>query len=519
MVDWKPRLLVCDDEEVQRNILREILTSAGLGVVTAGSVDEGVVAFQQAIKDGEAFDLVLTDLKMPGDTEGLDLLRQVKEIDPRIDVILMTAYSTVRSAVQAMKLGAFEYLPKPFDKDRLLHVVNQATDKLRLVHENRRLREMVGGEDRHRMIGSGSRMQELFRIIDRVAQTDTTCLIRGESGTGKELVARAIHRSGSRATRPFIAINCAAIPESLIESELFGHEKGVFTGATASKMGRFEEVGDGTLFLDEIGSMKYDLQAKLLRVIQEREFSRVGSAGLIPFHGRIVAATAQDLEALIAENLFREDLFFRLNVVPLEIPALRERKEDIPLLVELFLRKGQERLGTNVQGLRPEVLEAFEAYDWPGNVRELENVVERLLVLGDAEYIDSSLLPPAIRQARGTGPGRVGGDLRSAPTSGVDGLGDKGLGDERLGDGPRDGGMPVGVGETAGSGFNESFSLPNSGVVLEDLEADLIRQALERTGGRIEPAAQLLGITYKTLQYRIKKYDLKAVQGDAKRRG
>lgn len=510
MSDWTPRLLVCDDEEVQRNILNEILTGAGFSVVTGASVEEGVAAFQQAVSDGKPIDLVLTDLKMPGDTEGLDLLRAVKEIDPRIEVILMTAYSTVRSAVQAMKLGAFEYLPKPFDKERLLQVVNQVIDKLRLVHENRRLRELVDGEDRHKMIGSGAQMQELFRIIDRVSQTDTTCLIRGESGTGKELVARAIHRGGPRATRPFIAINCAAIPESLIESELFGHEKGVFTGATTSKMGRFEEVGDGTLFLDEIGSMKYDLQAKLLRVIQEREFSRVGSAQLVPFNGRIVAATAQDLEELIAENQFREDLFFRLNVVPLEIPALRYRREDIPSLVELFLRKGRERLGTQVKGLRPEVLEAFENYDWPGNVRELENVVERLLVLGDSEYLDASLLPPQIRDgsqsshrafdgnARG-GSGFPGQSLRAAAAG-------KGNGD------------PAGAGNGAEVAEADEFPLPASGLILEDLEADLIRQALERTGGRIEPAAQLLGITYKTLQYRIKKYDLKTIQGDARRR-
>ncbi|MEM7164886.1 MAG: sigma-54 dependent transcriptional regulator [Planctomycetota bacterium] len=506
MVDWTPRLLVCDDEDVQRNILNEILTSAGFSAVTAGSVEEGVAAFQKAMADGQPIDLVLTDLKMPGDTEGLDLLQQVKDIDPRVEVILMTAYSTVRSAVQAMKLGAFEYLPKPFDKERLLQVVNQVIDKLRLVHENRRLRELVGGEDRHRMIGSGAQMQELFRIIDRVGQTDTTCLIRGESGTGKELVARAIHRGGARATKPFIAINCAAIPESLIESELFGHEKGVFTGATTTKMGRFEEVGEGTLFLDEIGSMKYDLQAKLLRVIQEREFSRVGSAQLVPFNGRIVAATAQDLEELIAENQFREDLFFRLNVVPLEIPALRERKEDIPTLVELFIRKGQERLGTTVQGVRPEVLEAFENYEWPGNVRELENVVERLLVLGDSEYLDATLLPPQIRDGeprRSVAGQAVREPVNAAPEgsngqqggSGLDGSGDNGF-----------------------DSMDSEFALPASGVVLEDLEAGLIRQALERTGGRIEPAAQLLGITYKTLQYRIKKYDLKTIQGDARRR-
>lgn len=484
---WKPRVLVCDDESAQRTILGEILAAAGHPVATAGSVDEGISCFQEGHDSDEPFDLVLTDLKMPGDTDGLELLRGVKEIEPEVEVVLMTAYSTVRSAVHAMKLGAFEYLPKPFDKDRLLHVVNLATEKLQLLHENRRLRQMVDGEgETHRMIGRAPAMRDLFRIIDRVARTDTTCLIRGESGTGKELVARAIHMRGPRAKKPFLAINCAAIPETLIESELFGHEKGVFTGATTSKMGRFEEVGEGTLFLDEIGSMKYDLQAKLLRVIQEREFSRVGSAQLVPFHGRIVAATAQDLEALIADNQFREDLFFRLNVVPLEIPPLRDRREDIPLLVERFVRKCNDRLVTTVKGVTPEVLDAFEAYSWPGNVRELENCVERMMVLGEDDYLNERLLPAAIRSGTPVVEGK------SSENS-----------------------EPMGTLHLAST--NGAFHLPSRGVVLEDLEADLIRQALARTGGKIEPAAQLLGITYKTLQYRIKKYELRDCLDDAKK--
>ncbi|MFQ5654094.1 MAG: sigma-54-dependent transcriptional regulator [Planctomycetota bacterium] len=472
---WKPRILVADDEEIQRNILGEILFSAGYLVVTAGGVGEAVRLFRAALEEENPCDLVLTDLKMPADTEGLELLKEVKEIRPEAEVILMTAYSTVRSAVTAMKLGAFEYLPKPFDKERLLHVVSQVTEKLALRQENLRLRRLVaGGTGLGRIIGRSEPMQELYRIIERVAATPSICMIRGESGTGKELVARAIHSNGPRADQPFIAINCAAIPETLIESELFGHDKGVFTGAVTARAGRFEEVGEGTLFLDEIGSMKFDLQAKLLRVIQEREFSRVGSSRLVPFHGRILAATAQDLEAAIAEHRFREDLYFRLNVVSIEIPPLRERASDIPLLVEHFLLKGSERIARPVRGVTAGVLAAFEDYSWPGNVRELENCLERMLVLGDDELLGKDLLPPALL---------------------------------------REGGMPPHLGELEGGRSNGSggaaFFLPEDGLVLEEMEADLIRQALERSDGKLEPAARLLGITYKTLQYRIKKHRLK----------
>ena len=480
MSDYKPRILVADDEQIQRGNLKEILESRDYRVAIAGGLDEALELFRNGVAEADAFDLVFTDLKMPGGTEGLDLLRSVKEMRQNTEVVLMTAYAEVQSAVDAMKYGAFEYLPKPFDRDRFLHVVEAATGKLSLIQENRRLRALVRqGVGSRKMVGRSPRMEELFGMIERVARTDTTCMIRGESGTGKELVARAVHHGGDRADEPFLAINCAAIPETLIESELFGHEKGVFTGAHSAKAGRFEEVGSGTLFLDEIGSMKYDLQAKLLRVIQEREFSRVGSSKLVPFHGRIVAATAQDLEALIAENQFREDLYFRLNVVTLEIPALRERVEDIPPLIDHFLRKGGDRLGRNFRGVTPGVIEAFETYPWPGNVRELENCLERMMVLGDGELLDEALLPPSFR--------------RSAPP---------------VSEG-------VGGGDTSSSfgAIGDGFELPAKGVVLEDLEAELIRQALARSRGKLEPAAQLLGITYKTLQYRIKKYGLNDKDG------
>ena len=476
MSEYQPRILVADDEQIQRGILKEILESRNYRVEIAGGLPEALETFREARDSGDPFDLVFTDLKMPGATEGLELLREVKELSAATEVVLMTAYAEVQSAVQAMKYGAFEYLPKPFDRDRFLRIVESAAEKLSLVHENRRLRALVSqGVGARKMVGRSQCMEELFDMIERVARTAATCLIRGESGTGKELVARAVHHGGDRADQPFLAINCAAIPETLIESELFGHDKGVFTGAHTAKSGRFEEVGHGTLFLDEIGSMKYDLQAKLLRVIQEREFSRVGSSKLMRFNGRIVAATAQDLEGLIALNQFREDLYFRLNVVTLEIPPLRERPEDIPLLVEHFLRKGGDRLGRNFKGVTPAVIEAFEEYHWPGFVRELENCLERMMVLGDGEILEEGLLPPAVRRF---------GESNSEATS--------------------SGGTHVGI--TAGPA--SGIALPLDGVILEDLEAELIRQALRRSHGKLEPAAQLLGITYKTLQYRIKKYGL-----------
>jgi len=479
---YQPRILVVDDERVQRGILKEILESRDHRVEIAGGLEEALSLFNGALEDADPFDLVFTDLKMPGATEGLDLLREVKEACPGTEVVLMTAYAEVQTAVQAMRFGAFEYLPKPFDRDRFLRVVDAASEKLGLLHENRRLRALLDqGAAPRRMIGRAPRMLELLEMISRVAVTDTTCLIRGESGTGKELVARAVHEGGGRATEPFIAINCAAIPETLIESELFGHEKGVFTGAHAAKAGRFEEVGRGTLFLDEIGSMKYDLQAKLLRVIQEREFSRVGSSRLTPFHGRIVAATAQDLESLISRAEFREDLYFRLNVVTLEIPPLRERRDDIPLLVQHFLHKGGDRLGRSFKGVTLSVLEAFEAHDWPGNVRELENCLERMMVLGDGELLDVPLLPPTVRGGRSEVSER----------------------------GPAPGTSPAPESRPRGEGSGgRRIELPPEGVVLEELEAELIEQALDRSRGKLEPAAQLLGITYKTLQYRIKKYGL-----------
>ncbi|MEM7262351.1 MAG: sigma-54 dependent transcriptional regulator [Planctomycetota bacterium] len=500
---WQPRILVADDEDVQRNILGEILRSSGFAVATAGSLEDALATFDEGQTNGEPYHLVITDLKMPGGQEGLDLLDGVKRRAPETAVILMTAFSTVASAVRAMKLGALDYLPKPFEKEQLLHAVDQARTKLALERDNRRLTETVRrGEGVRRMVGESPSMERLFKMISRVSRASTNALIRGESGTGKELVARALHFEGPRASKPFLAINCAAIPETLIESELFGHERGAFTGANAAKTGRFEEVGEGTLFLDEIGSMKIDLQAKLLRVIQEREFSRVGSSKLHKFHGRIVAATAQDLEEAVRNGEFREDLYFRLNVVTLDIPPLRARIEDIPPLAEHFLARSADRLGLPPAILTERVLEALAAYQWPGNVRELENCIERMMVLADGEQLDLDLLPPSVTGGRSPFE-RVGG----AEPSGAGLASASGNGSHRSSES-----------SSSGETWNDPadpnrFQLPKDGVVLEEMEAELIRQALERVNGRLEPAAQLLGITYKTLQYRVKKYDLKGNKG------
>jgi len=485
------RLLVVDDEAAQRRILGEILARAGYQVETA---DGAQAALECVAADGA--DLVLTDLRMPG-TSGIDLLAQVKEHDPEIEVVLMTAYSDVKTAVEAMRRGAYDYLAKPFEKDELLVTVAKAADRIRLRRENRDLRGLVAERfEFANMVGASPSMQAVYRMIEKVARGSSTVLIRGESGTGKELVARAIHGAGDRRDRPFVAINCAAIPEALIESELFGHEKGSFTGALTAKVGRFEEAGDGTLFLDEVGSMRYDLQAKLLRAVQEREFERIGSSAPLALRARIVAATGQDLEGLIADGRFREDLFFRLNVVPIELPALRDRAGDVPLLAARFVAKYAAEIGREPLELSPEALDLLEAYPWPGNVRELENAIERTVVLADAKraVIDASMLPGPVRAGRPAA-GRAAANVANVATQAAP---------------PRQ----VGASDSSDA-FDEdaaSFALPDDGLCLADVERDLIRQALEKAGGRLEPAARLLDITYKTLQYRIRKYELQGYQ-------
>ncbi len=383
----RPVVLVVDDDPGVRESFRLTLEDhydvidvadgpAALDVVRASQVD-----------------LVLLDIRLP-EMDGIEVLERIKAIDDGIEVILVTAVKTVRTAVAAMKLGAFDYLTKPFEEDELLAVIGRALDKRSLEREVTFLRgELARTQDADEIVGQHPSMQKLHRLIAQVARTTATVLITGESGTGKELVARAIHRQGPRDPKPFVAVNPAAIPETLIESELFGHEKGAFTGAYQRKLGRFELAQGGTLFLDEIGTLKAELQAKLLRVLQEREIERVGGTRAIKIDVQIIAATNVDLKDAVGRGAFREDLYYRLNVVRVEVPPLRERAQDIPLLVEHFIRRSSREFNKRVEALSPEALAALQEYRWPGNVRELQNVIERSVVLVEGPVIQLNDLP------------------------------------------------------------------------------------------------------------------------------
>jgi DNA-binding NtrC family response regulator len=445
----KGRVLVVDDEKPQREILQMILEAEGYEAATAGN---GRQALERA--RGQAFDVVLTDLKMP-DVSGIDLLTELMAVPPGPCVILMTAHGTIDSAVDAMRKGAFDYLTKPLEKDELLLVLGRAMERTALVRENRMLQEQLREKFRvENMVGSHGAMHDVFRIVHKVAASSSTVLIYGESGTGKELVARALHHQGDRRHKPFFAVNVAALPESILEAELFGYEKGAFTGAEARKVGLFEQASGSTLFLDEVGDLKRDLQVKLLRTLQEREILRVGGTERVRVDVRIVAATNQDLEREVREGRFREDLYYRLNVIPIVLPPLRERRTDIPLLVEHFVAKYG---GDRRRGVSPQALEALVAYDWPGNVRELESAIERALLLGEQDLIVPEDLPAAV-QAR-----------VSAPRGAMD------------------------------------LDIPEGGIDLEALEQTLLLKALEKAGGNVSRAARLLGLSRRTLQYRMGK--------------
>jgi two-component system NtrC family response regulator len=368
----------------------------------------------------------------------------------------MTAYGSISHAVEAIRSGADDYLSKPFEREALLLAVERVLRTRRLETENRRLREVAREPDRFgELIGRAPAMQRLYRRIEKVAATDATVLIVGESGTGKELVGRLMHRTSQRSAGPFVAVNCAAIPDSLIESELFGHERGAFTGAHRRRPGRFEEASGGTLFLDEIAAMPLPLQATLLRVLQERRFTRVGGTGEQECDVRVIAATNRDLAALVNEGSFREDLYYRLNVVPVELPPLRDRREDVPLLANAFVEQARERHGVEVSPLPPPVHRSLMEYGWPGNVRELANVVERLVLLAEDGRVSEDDLPISIR------------------------------GGERPADCP--------------------FVLPAEGVDWDQVESGLLRQAMDRTGGNRAAAARLLGLSYKRFLYRLSK--------------
>jgi two-component system NtrC family response regulator len=444
------RILVVDDEPAQRELLSGFLVKRGFDVVTADDGAEAIARFRR-----EPVDLVLTDQKMPG-LSGLELLDAVRAIDPDVAVLLVTAHGTIDAAVSAMKHGAVDYLTKPLDLDELLRRVEHARDRRRLVCENRELRAALA--ERHRVAGiiaeSGA-MQEVLSVVQRVAPSDATVLVRGESGTGKELIAQAIHHASPRAGGPLVRVNCAALPESLLESELFGHEKGAFTGATVLRRGRFELAHGGTLFLDEIGDVPLHLQVKLLRVLQEREIDRVGSSHPVAVDVRLIAATHRDLETLVRQGRFRDDLYYRVNVVTVTLPPLRERREDIPRLLEHFLDRYGRRNGKAVRGFTRDAWELLLRYDYPGNVRELENLVERGVVLTRDDVIGAADLP-----------------LSMAP---------------------------------AEKSVAADASLP---AAVEGLERRLIRDALAETGGVQTKAAEALGISERMLRYKLRKYGL-----------
>jgi DNA-binding NtrC family response regulator len=378
-------ILVIDDEESMRDSCRQALSRNGNRVEVA---EDGLKGLAMLVK--ESFDLIILDLKMPG-LSGMDVLKKIKDSDPEAMVIVITGYATVESAVEAMKRGAYDFIPKPFTPDSLRVIVKRALDKRALALENVLLRgELKASLGPDVIVGCSKAMKAVEKLVHKVGPTDTTVLITGESGTGKELIARAIHRYSSRTDKSFVAVDCGSLVENLFESELFGHVKGSFTGATATKYGRFELANGGTLFFDEIGNVSTNIQTKLLRVLQEREITKVGSSQIVKVDVRIIAATNRDLQKTVKAGTFREDLFYRLSVVPITLPPLRERRDDIPLLANHFLSKYNKKRGKNIKAISDRAMKALVEYDWPGNVRELENAIERAVVLTEDDMIKPS---------------------------------------------------------------------------------------------------------------------------------
>ena len=434
------RVLVVDDEKNQREIYTLILEDDGYQVTTAQSGEQAL-----RIAREHPFDLVLTDYKMAG-MDGLTLLNELLKLDPSIIVVMMTAHGSVESVKEALRSGAFDYLEKPIDRDQLLKVVQDALGRLNRIDDE--------------IIGQSEEMERVKKMILKVAGSTSTVMIRGDSGVGKERVARAIHKASPRAGEVFQAVNCAAINENLIESELFGHEKGSFTGAHTQKKGQFETADQGTLFLDEIGDLNISMQAKLLRALQEREIMRVGGTRPIKVDVRVIAATNRDLEAMVKEGRFREDLYYRLNIIPIVIPPLRNRRDDIPPLVDFFIAKHSANSHRKITGLTAGARNLIMSYSWPGNVRQLESAIERAILLCEGSEIEVEDLPVEIRQEG-----------------------------------------------TSAAAFN--FKLPPEGISFDDVERSLITQAMEQTNWNITRAAKLLGLSFRTLQYRLEKFGIK----------
>ena len=453
-------VLVVDDEGIVQEVLSALLSRRGYEVVTAGSGEEALEALTL-----RPYDVVLLDLMLPA-VDGLETLRRIRERDAEQTVIMMTAFGSVESAVEAMRMGAFHYLTKPFKNDEVLLLVAKAIERRRLLEENRRLKKIL--HERHRferLVGKSRVMQETFRLIEQVAPSRSTVLILGESGTGKELIAHALHARSARAGAPFIVVNSTSIPSDLLESNLFGHVKGAFTGASSAKKGLFEIADGGSIFLDEINTIRPEVQAKLLRVMQEKEFLPLGATQTVSVDVRIIAATNVDLKQMVDRGEFREDLFYRLNVITVRLAPLRERREDIPLLAMNFLEKYTAENNKRVEGITPAAMERLLAYDWPGNVRELENAVERAVVLATGSSIDESLIPA-----------EVAGRSPAAPSF-----------------------------DPARGGGAVSFY-----DAVERFERDLIEATLARCGGVQKRAAEMLGLKATTLNEKIRRLGISA---------
>ncbi len=451
-MNTKPTILIIDDEAKMRRILELNLGEDGFSTFSAADAESGLKLLHR-----ESVDLVLTDVKLPG-MDGMEFLQAVKRFNAALPVVVMTAFGTVESAVEAIKAGAGNYVLKPFSLDEMRMVVRKELDVRRLRDENRSLREALQKRFQHpNVVARSPKMQEVLATVERVAPTNSTVLLGGESGVGKDLIARAIHEKSRRASGPFVKINSTAIPENLLESELFGFEKGAFTGATASKPGKFELADKGTLFLDEIGDIPPATQVKLLRVLQEREFERLGGTRTLKVDVRLVAATNRDLRAALEGGSFREDLYYRLNVVPIDIPPLREHKEDIPELVNLFLARSSSDSGKEFTGIAPDALKSLMNHHWPGNVRELHNIIERAAALGKGPVLQAA-------------------DIHFDP--------------QRT------------------KTMNSSGALLPEGMTLEAWEDEMIREALRRAQGNKSQAARMLGLSRNALRYRLAKIGL-----------
>jgi two-component system, NtrC family, response regulator AtoC len=490
------RILVADDEPNLRRVLVTLLRRHGHEVVQASNGAEAIAMLHQDI------DIVITDLRMP-EADGMDVLHAASRGYPHVPVIMITAYGSVGQAVEAIKAGAFDYIEKPFEQDVIRDIVEKAVGQAAANRAAPRSALYGGGDDHGRfgLVGQSPEMQAIFQVIEKVADSPSTVLITGESGTGKELVAKALHENSSRKHAPFIKINCAAIPKTLMESELFGYDKGAFTGAVSSKPGRFELADGGSLFLDEIGEIPVEMQVKLLRAIQESEFERVGGIKTIKVDVRLITATNRDLEQEILRGNFREDLYYRLNVVPLQIPPLRRRTGDIPYLVRHIVRKFNERLKKNVAGLSEDALDSLESHSWPGNIRELENVLERTILFCKADTIEVADLPPEFAAhaseaaAHNVGAVTTSAGERASSSSDDDehdGTPEAALAAERSGD----------------TSLKEIVRAQTNRV-----ERELIVKALEETNGNVTQAARLLKISRKSLQMKMKEFGLRDREG------